>query len=86
MCHLDSLKMLRKPLPAKGKFANIWQKVYQLDIFFYLLFILLKITKIVDDLHIRNHSPECREIWNPSKVKASHPDVNLMVLKYINSH
>ena len=27
MCHLDSLKMFKKPLPAKGNFAHIWQKV-----------------------------------------------------------
>ena len=27
MCHLDSLKMFRKPLPAKGKFALVWQKI-----------------------------------------------------------
>ena len=27
MCHLDTLKMFKKPLPAKGNFANIWQKI-----------------------------------------------------------
>ena len=27
MCHLDSLRMFKKPLPAKGNFAFIWQKI-----------------------------------------------------------
>ena len=27
MCHLATLKMFKKPLPAKGNFAHIWEKI-----------------------------------------------------------
>ena len=27
MCHLDTLNMFKKPLPAKGNLAYIWQKI-----------------------------------------------------------
>ena len=32
MCHLDSLKMFRSPLPAKGNLALIWEKVKILNL------------------------------------------------------
>ena len=63
MCHLDSLKMFKKPLPANGDMALIWEKI----------------TKVVDDLHIRNHVPACRDAWSPDIVKELHPNINLMV-------
>ena len=63
MCHLDALRMFRQPLPVEGEVAHIWQEI----------------TKVVDDLHINNHVPECKANWNPDKVKKLHPHVNLMV-------
>ena len=63
MCHLDSLKMLRDPLPAKGNNALIWQKI----------------VKCVDDLHIKNHVPECKENGDPKKIRKLYPTANLMV-------
>ena len=39
----------------------------------------LKVTKIVDSLHFRNHvDSKCRELYNPAKVKEQHPKYNTM--------
>ena len=62
MCHLDSLKMFRKPLPAKGAFALAWQKV----------------TKVIDDLHCKNHVEACKQTWNPDLIRDIYPNANLV--------
>jgi len=48
MCHLNNLKVARKPLPLPGNFSNMW----------------LDVKKTIDTLHIHhNHKDErCREL------------------------
>ena len=64
MCHLCSLRAARSPLPSiPAPYNEMW----------------LKITKIIDSLHFRNHvDPKCRELYNPEKVKEKHPTYNTM--------
>ena len=62
MCHVDRLKLLRGPLPLAEPFSNIW----------------LKIRKVIDDLHIKNHKEPCPTVYSPSIVKESFPEANLM--------
>ena len=62
MCHLDSLKMFRKPLPAKGAFVLAWQKI----------------TKVIDDFHCKNHVEVCRQTWNPDLIRDVYPNANLV--------
>ena len=63
MCHLDSLKAARKDLPLEAPFDKMWKSI----------------TKIVDDLHIRNHSdPKCLQMYHPREVRQQHPHYNLM--------
>ena len=62
MCHLDSLKMFKKPLPAKGNFALAWQKI----------------TKVIDDLHCKNHVETCKKTWNPDLIRSFYPNANLV--------
>ena len=45
MCNLDKLRVSKKPLPLPEPYDKIW----------------LKVRKIVDRLHMRNHkNPDCR--------------------------
>ena len=60
--HVDRLKLLRGPLPLAEPFSNIW----------------LKIRKVIDDLHIKNHKEPCPTVYSPSIVKESFPEANLM--------
>jgi len=54
MYHLDNLKVAREPLPLPGDHKYIWQDI----------------TKIIDELHIRNHKDSrCRTKYNPEVVK-----------------
>ena len=47
MCHLDNLKVAKKPLPLPGDLQFIW----------------LDIKKIIDSLHLRNHKDSrCHEV------------------------
>ena len=63
MCHLDSLKAARNDLPLEAPFNIMWKSV----------------TKIIDDLHIHNHTdPKCLEMYHPLKVRQQHPHYNLM--------
>ena len=59
MCQLCGMKAAQSPLPSiKPPFNEMW----------------LKVTKIVDSLHFRNHvDPKCCELYNPAKVKEQHP-------------
>lgn len=63
MCHLDNLKVAKKPLPLPGYFEHLW----------------MDIQKIIDSLHIMNHKDRrCREKYNPEKLKKEHPEMNTM--------
>ena len=63
MCHLDNLKVARKPLPLPGDWQHVW----------------LDITKIIDSLHIGNHRDgRCREQYSPEQLKKEHPHMNTM--------
>ena len=42
-CNVDRLKLLRDALPLEGEFPEVW----------------LKINKIIDNLHIKNHKVNC---------------------------
>lgn len=63
MCHLDNLRVARKPLPLPGNLQHMW----------------LDIIKIIDTLHISNHKDRrCHEVYNPAKLKEEHPTFNTM--------
>ena len=63
MCHLDNLKVAREPLPLPGDHKYIWQDI----------------TKIIDELHIRNHiDSRCRTKYNPDVVKTISKTTNTM--------
>ena len=63
ICHVDELKLLAKKLDLPVPFDEIW----------------LKINKVIDPLHIKNHSrPKCKELYNPEKVREAFPEANLM--------
>lgn len=53
MCHLNNLKVAKKPLPLPGDLQYLW----------------LDIKKIIDTLHIKNHvDPKCQQYYNPDEV------------------
>lgn len=63
MCHLNNLKVARRPLPLPGDLQYLW----------------LDVMKIIDSLHLRNHKdPSCHELYNPQKIKEINPSYNTM--------
>ena len=63
MCHIDELKLLHVKLNLTEPFCNMWQKI----------------NKVIDDLHIRNHTrPSCKTLYNPDQVKTLYPEANTM--------
>ena len=63
MCHLDGLKAVKQSLPLPAPFDEMW----------------IKIKKIIDSLHIRNHTDKrCKGLYLPENVKMNHPDFNTM--------
>jgi len=63
MCHLDGLTVAKQPLPLPAPFDQMW----------------IKIQKIIDSLHIRNHiDKRCQELYSPQSIKRDHPDYNTM--------
>ena len=63
MCHLDNLKVAKKPLPLPGDLSHMWSDV----------------GKIIDSLHIANHRDKrCQEVYSPLKVKEENPHFNSM--------
>lgn len=62
MCHLNNLKVARKPLPLPGDLQYIW----------------LDTKKIIDSLHIKNHcDPRCQQ-YAPTAVLPENSDINTM--------
>lgn len=63
MCHLDSLRIAKNPLPLPPPFDTMWMKV----------------RKTIDSLHIKNHkSARCQELYHPDNIQKDHPLYNLM--------
>ena len=63
MCHLDNLRMARKPLPLPGDLQYMW----------------LDINKIIDTLHISNHKDQrYHDQYHPIKLKEENPSFNTM--------
>ena len=53
MCHLDNLRLAKKPLPLPGDLKHIWGDT----------------TKVIDKLHLKNHKdPRCHEVYNPTNI------------------
>ena len=63
MCHLNNLKVARRPLPLPGDLQYIW----------------LDVKKIIDSLHIKNHrDPRCQQ-YAPDAVLPENSNLNTMV-------
>ena len=62
-CHLNNLKVAKKPLPLPGHLSQLW----------------FDVKKIIDSLHISNHKDQaCKEMYSPAKIKEDHPNFNTM--------
>ena len=49
MCHVDTLKILKKDLPFPAPFDKVWSAI----------------NKVIDRLHLRNHKdPRCNQLYN----------------------
>ena len=71
MCNVCRLKLLQGLLPLPKPFPSIWQDV----------------GKIIDPLHLKNHSKnkDCAVRYNPDRVRDEFPNANLMVCGWENS-
>ena len=54
-CNVDRLNLLRGSLPLEGEWSEVW----------------LKIDKVIDQLHIKNHKV-CKSIENKNTIKCEH--------------
>ena len=64
MCNLANMKLWREPLPIKS-FPNLWKD---------------NLIKIIDSLHLHNHSRKnCHIDFNPSILKKEMPNANTMI-------
>ena len=60
----DRLKLLKNYLPLDGPVSKIW----------------LSINKVIDPLHLKNHTrPECEQTYNPAMLTEKFPEATLMV-------
>ena len=68
MCHLDAMRVAQEDLPLDPPYNEMWKSV----------------TKIIDDLHIKNHKDEkCQSTYHPREVKKDHPQYNLMCAEQV---
>jgi hypothetical protein len=66
ICNLDRLRVAKKPLPLPPPYDEVW----------------LKITKVIDRLHMRNHKrPECKTKYSADPLKEKIPGLNTPVKK-----
>ena len=64
MCNLCRLKIAMKPIPLPEPFHKIW----------------LKVSKFIDDLHLRNHKrPECKEQFSTERIRGKIEALNTPV-------
>ena len=63
MCHVDNLRVARRPLPLPGNLQFLWSDIH----------------KIIDSLHLCNHKdPKCHQLYNPQNIKEENPGYNTM--------
>ena len=68
MCNLDKLRVSKKPFPLPESYDKIW----------------LKVRKIVDRLHMRNHkNPDCRVKYGSDDMKEKFPSLNTPVAEQV---
>ena len=68
MCNVCKMLCVKKPLPLEPPFDKMW----------------LKITKVIDRLHLRNHKSKlCHEIYSPELLKEKHPNLNTPVAEQV---
>ena len=68
MCHLNNLKVAKKPLPLPGHLSQLW----------------FDVNKIIDSLHISNHKDQaCKEMYSPAKIKEDHPNFKIVSINKI---
>lgn len=61
MCNVCKMVCVKKPLPLEPPFDTMW----------------LKITKLIDRLHLCNHKNKlCQEIYSPEPLKEKYPNLN----------
>lgn len=64
MCNLDRLLVARKPLPLTPPYDKMW----------------LKITKLIDRLHMKNHKgKDCKTKYSADSLKEKFPELNTPV-------
>ena len=64
MCNLCKMRSARSALPLPKPFDELW----------------LKIKKVIDRLHLRNHKGKnCKKEFTAEPLKEIHPDLNTMV-------
>ncbi len=62
MCHLNNLKVAKKPLALPGKLQHIWLDVH----------------KVIDDLHLRNHTDTRCQKYSAAPLREANPHLNTM--------
>ena len=68
MCNVRRMLCARQPLPLNPPFDKLW----------------LKVTKVIDRLHLRNHkNKQCHEIFSPEPFKEKNPHLNTPVAEQV---
>lgn len=63
MCHVDELKILNQPLSLPEPYNKMWSKI----------------NKVIDPLHIKNHTRgQCKILYDPKNVTLKYPKGNMM--------
>ena len=80
ICHLEALKVARKPLSLPFPY---WLSITKVCIAYLTLGKLLACyahsLQVIDELHFKNHIDKaCREKYDPSVIKDKHPGMGFM--------
>ena len=68
MCNVCKMVCTKKPSPLEPPYDKMW----------------LKITKVIDRLHLRNHKNKlCHELYNPEPLKEKYPNLNTPVAEQV---
>jgi len=61
ICNIERMRVAKKELPFQPPYNKMW----------------LSVSKIIDSFHLKNHKrKECKELYNPKKLKEVHPNFN----------